>query len=114
MHFPAILLHFCDRGYSGGMRPPLHIGLVFDYNLAYPRGVLRGVKQFAQTRPHWILVPLDTERLTARVLRTVRPAGLIALVVSDALADALRPLRRPLVNVASVVPNLPFPQVRVD
>ncbi len=96
------------------MSQPLHIGLVFDYNLAYPRGVLRGVKQFAQTRPHWILVPLDTDGLTARALQVMRPAGLIALVVTEVLAEALRSLCRPLVNVASVVADLPFPRVGVD
>ncbi len=96
------------------MRQPHHIGLVFDYNLAYPRGVLRGVKQFAQTRPHWILVPLDTDGLTVRALQAMQPNGLIALVVSEALAEALRSLRRPLVNVASVLADLPFPRVGVD
>jgi LacI family transcriptional regulator len=96
------------------MTKPLRIGLVFEYNLAYPRGVLRGIKQFAQTKPHWILVPLDTEGLTVQALRAVQPAGLIALVVSDTLADALGSVRRPLVNVASVLTDLPFPRVGVD
>jgi LacI family transcriptional regulator len=96
------------------MTQPLHIGLVFDYNLAYPRGVLRGVKQFAQTRPHWILVPLDTDGLTPRALQAMRPAGIIALVVTDTLAGALQSQRRPVVNVASVLADLPFPRVGVD
>lgn len=96
------------------MARPLPIGLVFDYNLAYSRGVLRGVKQYAQTRPHWILVPLDPEGLTGRVLEAVRPVGLIALVATSALTEALRALRRPLVNVAGVLADLPFPRVGVD
>lgn len=96
------------------MRSPIHIGLVFDYNLSYPRGVLRGVKAFAQTRPGWILVPLDTDGLTAQALRAMQPVGLVALVVDGRVADALRSLRRPVVNVASVLSGLPFAQVRVD
>jgi LacI family transcriptional regulator len=96
------------------MKPPLHIGLVFDHNLAYSRGVLRGIKQFAQTRPHWILMPLDTEGLTVRVLKTMQPAGLMALVSTRALAKTLQSSRRPLVNVGGVLSDLTFPQVIVN
>src|SRR5262245_20545233 len=96
------------------MRQPTTIGLVFDYSLSYARGVLRGVKAFAQTRPHWILVPLGSDGLNQRALRAMRPAGLVALVVNERLAGVLRNVRRPLVNVASVLPGLSFPQVRVD
>jgi DNA-binding LacI/PurR family transcriptional regulator len=92
----------------------LRIGLVFDYNLGYPRRVLCGVRQYAQTKPHWLLVPLDAAGLTRRVLHAVRPDGLMALVVTATQADALGSLRRPLVNVAAVLPGLPFPLVTVD
>src|SRR5262245_55319501 len=108
------LLHFCDSGYTGGMTQPLHVGLVFDYNLAYSRGVLRGIKQFAQTRPHWILMPLDTEGLTSRVLKTMQPAGLIPLVATSALAKTLRSSRKPLVNVGGEPPDLSLLQVIVN
>ncbi len=96
------------------MKPAVHLGLVFDYHLAYARGILRGIHQFAQTRPNWILVPLDTDGLTAHALDVVRPAGLIALVIKRTLAEALLALRRPVVNVASVLPALPFPRVCVE
>jgi LacI family transcriptional regulator len=96
------------------MRRPIHVGLVFDYNLSYPRGVLRGIKQFVQTRPHWVLMHLDTDRMSVRELRTMRPAGMIALVVYDHLAKALKSLRRPVVNVANVLPGLSFPRVSTD
>ena len=96
------------------MAQPLRIGLVFDYNLAYPRGVLRGISRFARSLPHWILVPLDIDGLTLRVLKAVRPDAVIALVVSETLCEALKTLRRPIVNVASVLAGLPFPRVGVD
>ncbi len=92
----------------------IRIGLVFNYNLGYPRGVLRGIKQFALTRPDWILVPLNTEGLTAATLCAAQLSGVIALVFSQALAALLRKLRRPVVNVASVVADVPFPRVSVD
>jgi LacI family transcriptional regulator len=92
----------------------LYIGLVFDYNMSYPRGILRGIRQFAQTRPHWILVPIDTERLTVRALKTMQPDGTIALIVYAHIAQALKSLGRPVVNTAKVLPELPFPRVGVN
>jgi len=38
---------------------------------------------------------LDTDRLSVRELKTMQPAGMIALVVYDHLAETLRSLRRP-------------------
>src|SRR5688572_1914134 len=96
------------------MKQPVRIGLVFNHNQAYTRGVLRGIKHFAQTRPDWILVSLDTDALTLPALRAMQPDGLIAHVFSGALAATLRALRRPLVNVSTVVPGLTFPRVAVD
>ncbi len=96
------------------MRQTLRIGLVFNHNLAYSRGVLRGIKHYAQRQPHWILVPLDTEGLTLPAQRALRPAGLIAHVFSVFLAKTLRALRRPLVNTSAVLRDLPFPRVGVD
>jgi LacI family transcriptional regulator len=92
----------------------LRIALLLNYNLGYCRGILRGIEQYAQTRPPWLLVPLDTDGLTAAELRVAAPAGLIAYVSSNGLAETLRALRRPLVNVAAVLPDLPFPRVSVD
>ncbi len=90
------------------------IGLVFNYEFAYSRGVLRGVKQYAQTQPHWVLTPLDPETLTWEALRALHPAGLIALVSSPALAKLLSASAKRVVNVSRVLSDLPFPRVGVD
>ncbi len=90
------------------------IGLVFHSDLAYSRGVLRGIKQYAQTQPHWVLTPLDPETLTREALRALRPAGLIALVSSPALAKLLGASGKRVVNVSRVLSDLPFPRVSVD
>jgi LacI family transcriptional regulator len=96
------------------MKHTVRIGLVFNYNLAYARGVLRGIKHYAQRQPHWVLVPLDAEALTLPALRVLRPTGLIAHVFSEALAETLRALRRPVVNTSAVLADLAFPRVGVD
>src|SRR5262245_37020330 len=90
------------------------VALVFDYHFGYSRGVLRGIKEYAQSRPNWVLLPLDTERGTPELLAAAQPKGLIASVLTAGLSNLLQGLRHPVVNVASVVPGLPFPQVRVD
>jgi LacI family transcriptional regulator len=96
------------------MSDPLPIGLVFHYSLSYPRGVLRGIRQFVQTRPHWVLMHFDTDRLRERELKIMQPAGMIALVVNDHLAHVLESVRGPVVNIATVLADLPFPRVSTD
>jgi LacI family transcriptional regulator len=56
----------------------------------------------------------ETDRLRERELKIMRPAGMIALVVNDHLAQALRSVRGPVVNVANVLSDLPFPRVSTD
>jgi LacI family transcriptional regulator len=96
------------------MTPFVRVGLVSNYHLAYARGVLRGITRWAQARPRWVLVPLDTEKLTAAALRAAGADAAIALVFNESLAKTFRVWPRPLVNVASVLPGLTFPRVVVD
>lgn len=96
------------------MKHPLRIGLVFDYNLSYPRGVLHGIRDFVSTRPHWQILHLDTDRLTEQELRAMQPDGIIGLIVYQHLAKALQSIGKPVVNVATILPDLPFPRVSTD
>jgi LacI family transcriptional regulator len=48
------------------------------------------------------------------LLAAAQPKGLIASVLTAGLSKLLQGLSHPIVNVASVLPGLPFPQVRVD
>jgi LacI family transcriptional regulator len=90
------------------------VALIFDYHLGYARGVLRGIKEYAQSRPEWVLLPLDTERVTRELVAAAHPKGLIASVLTEGLSKLLLEVRQPIVNVASVLPGLPFPRVGVD
>ena len=96
------------------MAQPIRIGLVFHSGMAYSRGVLRGIKQYALTQPRWVLVPIEVDTVTPTVLRALHPAGLIALVSNSALAEALSDSGKPLVNVSRILPDQPFPRVSVD
>ncbi|MEW4490757.1 substrate-binding domain-containing protein [Thalassoglobus sp. JC818] len=90
------------------------IALVFDYNLSYPRGVLRGVRQYAANRPDWTLVLHGSDGFTPRSMASLQGVGLISDITSVELAKTLQTLPQPVVNVTSVVPNLNFPCVSVD
>jgi LacI family transcriptional regulator len=92
----------------------LRIALVFSYGLAYCRGILRGVRDYARTRQRWIFTPVDPESATPRLLRSLAPAGVIAHIFNDALARTLMKLDRPLVNVCGVLPDLPVARVGLD
>src|SRR5262245_20749566 len=92
----------------------IRVALVFDYHLGYARGVLRGIKDYAQSRPQVGLLPLDTDRVTRELFVAAQPTGLIASVPAAGLSKLLQRLRLPVVNVASVVPGLPFPRVVVN
>ncbi len=93
---------------------PLRIALVFSYSLAYCRAILRGVTRYAQTKNDWAFTPIEPDAAGLRLLREVRPAGLIAHVYSADLARALTALRRPTVNVCGVLPAARFPRVGLD
>jgi LacI family transcriptional regulator len=98
----------------GKMQPSIRIGLVFSHTLAYCRGVLRGIKRYAETAPHWTFLPVSPEREAVRTLRSLRPAAVIAHVFSEGLAQSLSRLRVPVVNVCGVLPEASFPRIGVD
>lgn len=93
---------------------PLRIGLVFGYGLGYYRDILHGVKAFAADRPRWVFTPIATDRRALEAPLAKKQDGFIAHVFTEALAEALARLRRPVVNVSGVLPELPFPRVIVD
>ncbi|HEX7446394.1 MAG TPA: DNA-binding transcriptional regulator [Pirellulales bacterium] len=92
----------------------LRIGLVLGYGLAFYRDILHGVKTLAAERPHWVLTPIAPDRraLNSPLVKTQH--GFIAHVFTPELAAGLRALRKPVVNVSGVLPELRFPRVVVD
>jgi len=96
------------------MQASTRIGLVFSHTLAYCRGVLRGIKHYAETVPHWTFLPVSPEPQAIRTLRSLRPAAVIAHLFSEELAESLKRLRVPVVNVCGVLPKSAFPRIGVD
>lgn len=92
----------------------LRIALVLSLGLDYCRRILRGIKAYAETKPEWILLPLDAQPVAAQRLASLNPAGIIAHILSPAVDEHLRALHRPLVNVSSVLADLAMPRVGVN
>lgn len=92
----------------------LRIGLVFGYGLGFYRDILHGVKAFAADRPHWVFTPIAPDRRALEFPPVKQQDGFIAHIFTEPLAEALHRLRRPVVNVSGVLPELPFPRVVVD
>lgn len=96
------------------MSRPIRIGLVFDYSLAYCRGILRGIKRYAQTKESWVFTPIAPTPDATAALKRLRPAGLVAHIFSEPLAEGLVSLKTPTVNVAGILPDLRLPRVGLD
>jgi LacI family transcriptional regulator len=92
----------------------IRLGLVFNYDLHYCRCVLRGVKQYAETKPDWVFLSAAAEKKPVRSVHSLPLDGLIAQVHTPALAADLAALKRPLVNVSRALEELPFPRIGVD
>jgi LacI family transcriptional regulator len=92
----------------------LPIALVFSFSLSYCRGVLRGISRYAADRPDWTLTPLAPGPDLADRLAAVKPRGIIAHIYERKLANLLGGLRKPLINVCGIMPQLSFPRIGID
>lgn len=99
---------------SGDTEGLVRIGLVFGYGLGFYRDILHGVKAFAADQPHWVFTPIAPDCRALESPRVKKQHGFIAHVFTKTVAESLRRLRRPVVNVSGVLPELAFPRVVVD
>jgi LacI family transcriptional regulator len=87
------------------------IGLVLEYDIGYCRSVLHGIKRYAESRPHWVLIPTSSEMRAVQDLANLRPQGIINYGGSKAALEILRNLRRPRVRVGGGEPDDGTPRV---
>lgn len=92
----------------------IQVGLVFGYSLAFCRDILRGIKRFAAQRPDWLLTPFAPNGRSLENPLLARQDGLIGHLYSLPLARQLQRLKKPIVYVSGVLPELPFARVAVD
>lgn len=97
------------------MQRPIRIAIVVTPGYSYFRDILRGIREYAESRPHWVFTSVVAERKALQALAEFKPEGLIASVDTEAVARSLTAMRRVVVDVAAVlIRRLPFPRVGVD
>jgi LacI family transcriptional regulator, galactose operon repressor len=92
----------------------IRIGLVFSYSLSYYRDIVRGVRVFAESCPRWTFTPIAPDPDAIESIRPLDLNGLIAHIFTRELAGELVRLRKPVVNVSGVLPDLKIPRVMAD
>jgi LacI family transcriptional regulator len=92
----------------------IRIGLVLNHDLRFYRDILLGVKEFAASRPHWILhaIPSNVASLHSSGARLCE--GFIGHLFTRDVARRILRLGKPTVNVSGVLPDLGLPRVVVD
>src|SRR5215218_6961325 len=95
-----------DAGVRGLVSGEHRIAAVISQGLSYCRGIIRGVTQFADGRPDWVVLPVDAEPRAVEFLRGLEVDGVIAHVGTRPLWSALSLWQGRLVNVAWVLPDL--------
>jgi LacI family transcriptional regulator len=96
------------------MSKTYRIAVLLDRSLSFVRDVLQGIRAYALTRPHWVLRDGPPRLHIVSHLREWRPQGIIAGLVLRRVAHELISMNKPLVDTASVLPELDVPSVDVD
>lgn len=83
------------------MNKPTHIGLLVDASRAYGRGICRGVANFADKHPDWLILAHERPELDELPdwLKKGRVDGLIAYIPNRKLHRAISALGIPVVDV---------------
>ena len=89
------------------------VALIVGQDIGYCRGVLRGVQAFAATRESWIFRDAAPSLSVVDAVREWAPSGIVAHLFDPAVAEALRQLGKPIVNVTSTL-DLDLPLVEID
>ena len=93
---------------------PRRVALLLDRSLSFVRGVLRGIRAYAATRPDWVVRDGPPRLYLVRRVQEWKPHGIIAGLVLPEVAQRLIRLRRPLIDTGFALPGLGVPTVDVD
>lgn len=97
-----------------GSTHPKRVGLAVSHTFASYRRILHGIRQYAAQHPEWVFSSLVPQAggHSRDALREFD--GAIASINTAELVRLFHRWPKPLVNVAAIWPDLPFPRVGVD
>jgi LacI family transcriptional regulator len=96
------------------MKRLVRIGLLVNHCHGFYRHILQGIRSYADLHPEWLFVQLRQEKGNLKWSGPEPPKGMVASIHTPELAKSLRRWRGPVVNVSSVLPDLPWPRVVPD
>ncbi|MBN2023781.1 MAG: DNA-binding transcriptional regulator [Pirellulales bacterium] len=96
------------------MHETRRIALLMSQDIAYCRGLLRGVHAYSLGKKNWVFRDGLPEESTLEPLREWRPHGVIVHLYRPDLIKPLSRFRRPVVNTTSTFEGLDLPLVEVD
>src|SRR5687768_16908522 len=104
------------RGRAAAAVPPdgmRHVALLIGTSGAYARALLRGIARFNREQGLWVTYhwPHGLHEELPKWLKGWRGHGVIARVGTRRLANGLRRLRVPVVNLRSAILDVKYPRV---
>lgn len=94
------------------LKPPVKVALLVETSNSYARGLLRGIVSYIREHRLWSLYLSEHNRgdRPPRWLANWTGHGIIARIENAAIAEALRPMKVPVVDVsaARLIPSLPW------
>jgi LacI family transcriptional regulator len=94
--------------------PYVRIALLMRPDSGFYRGVLRGIKRYAQQQRNWVFGMAARTQDLPTMLEVWKPAGVVAFVYVDEQVELLGELGIPLVSISNVDNRLAIPTVSVD
>ncbi len=92
----------------------IRVMLMMGRSLGYTRSVLRGVRDYARSRPHWCLRVAEPTESPARTVRQWKPNGVIGFFNTPELLKQIDGVEMPAVSVSGALIDSRLPRVGVD
>src|SRR4051812_18636126 len=93
------------------MEPTPVVYLFVPIDFSYGREIIRGVREYTQKNRMWQLAVAEATVKNIRSLKREKPDGIIGLLATPELEDAVRALKVPAVNVSSMCKGNRLPGV---
>jgi LacI family transcriptional regulator len=93
-----------------------HVALLVETSLASGREILRGVARYVREHGPWSLfhAPRGLEETAPSWLASWKGDGIIARITTPALAEFIKKINVPVIDVLGLVPESGFPLIHVD
>ncbi|MEI7833849.1 MAG: DNA-binding transcriptional regulator [bacterium] len=90
------------------------IAVLISSTFGYQRQILRGIYQYSNDNPDWVLRRLDPDHMELRTVKDWHTDGIISFIGNAQQLEQFASLRIPLVNTSAYISEQKVPQVVID